>query len=451
MSDFYPDETWGGRLQRWRTEVMHWSQQDLVDHIVNDAYKNKEDRGTRVDTRLISKWENGEVRRPQAVYQRILRRLNAPLPPAKRRAAVSLPGKRPQEALAEVVFDEETDSSSQNGDGELPVFRREFVLLGTGVTMAGFLDGIPASDTQTNSPVGARAIEKLRRRIARLRKLDDTFGGADTYHLYLADAEYTVRLLRNSTYTSAIRDELHSVLSEQMQQAGWAAFDAGWHRPASQLYKKSYLAAIEAGETALAANALAFRAYQLVGNGEHLRAAECTNQSLTLADESQNPSVQALLYDRGAWTYATAGMVDKAARALDGAQTALNSASGHAAPDYAAWVDCNELQIMAGRCWTELRRPLRAVPLLESALSEYEDSHARDKALYLTWLVEAYLEAGEPEQAAQVTHQALDLSADVNSVRPRQRIDAVVRRLMEYGDLPEVSSLLTRCRPHDPF
>src|ERR1700742_2226548 len=97
MSNLYPDETWGERLQRWRTEVMHWSQQDLVDHIVNDAYKNKEDRGTRIDTRLISKWENGDVQRPQAVYQRILQRLGAPLPTAKRRTAVGLPGKRPQE------------------------------------------------------------------------------------------------------------------------------------------------------------------------------------------------------------------------------------------------------------------------------------------------------------------------------------------------------------------
>ena len=450
MSNFYPDETWGERLQRWRTEVMHWSQQDLVDHIVNDAYKNKEDRGTRVDTRLLSKWENGDVQRPQAVYQRILRRLGAPLPPAQRRATVSLPERRPLEALAEVIFDEETDSNSQNEDGDPSVFRREFVLLSTGITMSGFLE-LPALDTQANSPVGADAIEKLRRRIARLRKLDDTFGGADTYHLYLADAEHTVRLLRNNTSTSAICNELHSVLSEQMQQAGWAAFDAGWHRPASQLYKRSYLAAIEAGETALAANALAFRAYQLVGNGEHLRATECTNKSLALADESQNPSVQALLYDRGAWTYATAGMADKAARALDSAQNALNSASEHTTPDYAAWVDDNELQIMAGRCWAELRRPLRAVPLLESALGEYKDSHARDKALYLTWLVDAYLEAGEPEQAAQVTHQALDLSEDVNSVRPQQRNDAVVRRLMEYSALPAVSSLLTRCRPRNPF
>ncbi len=92
------------------------------------------------------------------------------------------------------------------------------------------------------------------------------------------------------------------------------------------------------------------------------------------------------------------------------------------------WVDDTELQIMAGRCWTELHRPLRAVPLLEDVLARYEDIHARDKALYLTWLATAYLDAGEPEQAAAVTGRAVDLAAGVGSVRPAARTATVLHR-----------------------
>jgi hypothetical protein len=40
---------------------------------------------------------------------------------------------------------------------------------------------------------------------------------------------------------------------------------------------------------------------------------------------------------------------------------------------------------MAGRCYTELRRPLKAEPLLSQALSDYDDTHARETALYLSW------------------------------------------------------------------
>ena len=50
---------------------------------------------------------------------------------------------------------------------------------------------------------------------------------------------------------------------------------------------------------------------------------------------------------------------------------------------------------------------MRAVPVLESALARYDDSHARDKALYLSWLADAYLDAGEVERAAAVTSHAL--------------------------------------------
>lgn len=49
--------------------------------------------------------------------------------------------------------------------------------------------------------------------------------------------------------------------------------------------------------------------------------------------------------------------------------------------DYAAWIDADELAIMTGHCWSELPRPLRAVPVLEDALTRYTDTHARDKAL----------------------------------------------------------------------
>jgi hypothetical protein len=67
------------------------------------------------------------------------------------------------------------------------------------------------------------------------------------------------------------------------------------------------------------------------------------------------------------------------ATCLGRAEEALAATDGQT-PDYAAWIDENELAIMTGRCWSELHRPLRAVPVLERALGSYSDAHARDKA-----------------------------------------------------------------------
>ncbi|WP_435128721.1 hypothetical protein [Actinacidiphila sp. bgisy144] len=97
---------------------------------------------------------------------------------------------------------------------------------------------------------------------------------------------------------------------------------------------------------------------------------------------------------------------------------------------------------MTGRCWTELRRPLRAVPVLESALASYDDSHARDKALYTSWLADSYLTAGEVEQAAAATGRALDLADGVASVRPRARLAPLLTKLAVHRQSPVVAVVL---------
>lgn len=78
-------------------------------------------------------------------------------------------------------------------------------------------------------------------------------------------------------------------------------------------------------------------------------------------------------------------------------------------------------------------------------MSKYDDSHSRDKALYLSWLAEAYLDAGEVEHAALVTSRALDLSANVSSARPQQRLTVLKERLRPHeASIREVRDLLAR-------
>jgi hypothetical protein len=65
---------------------------------------------------------------------------------------------------------------------------------------------------------------------------------------------------------------------------------------------------------------------------------------------------------------------------------------------------------------------LRAIGPLEATIGDFSDRHVRDKALYSSWLAEAYLLAGEVEQAADLTARSLDLVADTASVRPARRL-----------------------------
>ncbi|ODU06711.1 MAG: hypothetical protein ABS81_04290 [Pseudonocardia sp. SCN 72-86] len=276
-----------------------------------------------------------------------------------------------------------------------------------------------------------------------LRKLDNHLGGADTYRLYAAEAELSAQLLRQGSNRQGVERRLLALHAEQSQQAGWAAFDAGWHDHATRHFAQGHAAATEIRDASLAGNALAFEAYQRITLGLPARLA--SERSLHAAGlPGVDPGVQALLYSRAAWTFALEGDTDTTARCLGLAEEALGLTGSGPTPDYAAWVDHTELAIMSGRCWSELQRPLRAVPILEDALSKFSDANARDKALYSSWLAESYLDAGEVEHAANVVDTSLTIMGDVASVRPRARLSAVASWLSKYQNLAVVRDLLGR-------
>lgn len=331
--------------------------------------------------------------------------------------------------------------SAQNSDMETEgdLRRRRFL------QTAGLAAALPTVSAP-HGRVGQSTVTRLRERTARLRRLDDVLGGGDTYRVYTAEYQRTKTLLREATYDEATGRSLLSLLAEQAQQAGWAAFDGGREADAASLYEASRVAALDAGDTALVGNSLAFLAYQRLG-GDRRAGAEIAGRSTETIDGRTPTGVRALLHERRAWACAVAGMPSETERSLAAARRALDEADGQPQPDWVAWVDRAELEIMTGRCWSELQRPLRAVPVLEAALARFDDCHARDKALYSSWLAQAYVTAGEPEQAAAVVGRALALADGVASVRPRQRLVPVLTELSNgYGALPAVAEVVEQAR-----
>ncbi|MER8003479.1 helix-turn-helix transcriptional regulator [Streptomyces sp. NPDC095613] len=330
-------------------------------------------------------------------------------------------------------------SSTQNGTN---VRRRTVLQAATSTGLAAALPTLHRAPTPRR--VTADYVSALRERTARLRRLDDLLGGGDTYRVYLGEYQSTKALLREATYAETTERLLLSLLAEQAQQAGWAAFDGGRETDAVALYKESHAAAREADDSDLLGNSLAFLAYQAIADDQR-GAVEIAGRACATITPGTPTGVRALLHERMAWACAVAGQPTEAERALEAARTALDKREAtERQPDWAAWGDRTELDIMTGRCWTELRRPLRAVPVLEDALARYADTHARDKALYLSWLADAYLTAGEVEQAAHVTNRALGLATGVASVRPRRRLASVLHQLKRHKGLDAVDDALAR-------
>lgn len=331
----------------------------------------------------------------------------------------------------------------ETSSGTAPVRRRDVLQTAGAVGLAATLpDVLPPTVPRR---IGASAVAQLRKRTARLRRLDEVLGGGDTFRVYASEYQATKRALRDGSYSESVGRELLALAAEQAQQAGWAAFDGGRERDATALYRESQSAAEQAGAEDLARNALAYLAYQAAPVDSRAAAAMAAYSCEAVTDRTP-ATVRALLWERCAWACAVVGDVPGTEEALAAARASLDADdAGAPQPDWSAWVDRVELDIMAGRCWTELRRPLRAVPLLVRGLAQFDDAHARDKALYSTWLAEAYTTAGEIEEAARVVGRAVELADGVASSRPRLRIEQVVSALaVEHGAVPAVAELVER-------
>ncbi|MFG2406854.1 helix-turn-helix domain-containing protein [Streptomyces brevispora] len=310
-------------------------------------------------------------------------------------------------------------------------------------TTTGLAAAFPALHrSEAPSRITTAYVDRLRERTTRLRRLDEVLGGGDTYRVYLGEVQYTKGLLRRASFHDGARRRLTALLAEQAQQAGWAAFDGGRTRDATELYEESRTFAQTAQDPDLYGNSLAFLAYGTLPKDRRTAVSFAQDSCATIT--SRTPStVRALLYERLAWACAVDGQATGTETALTSAREALSATQDdEPQPDWSVWVDHTELDIMTGRCWSELRRPLRAVPVLTEALGRYSDDHARDKALYLSWLADAYLSAGEVERAAETVGRALELSVGVASIRPQQRLAPLLNRLRPHSALGPVRDVL---------
>jgi hypothetical protein len=182
--------------------------------------------------------------------------------------------------------------------------------------------------------------------------------------------------------------------------------------------------------------------YHLSNSGREREGLELAEAAVAEAGPDAPAATRALFLDRVAWAHARAGETQPALRALGEAHTALDATGGPPAPSWAYWVNREELEVMDARVFTELRRPLRAVPLLQDVLGRYDATHARELALYRSWLAVALADAGEPGQAAEEARRVIDASGDLSSERTAHRARTVLRRLQAYADVPEARTVL---------
>ncbi|WP_078901030.1 hypothetical protein [Actinacidiphila yeochonensis] len=279
-----------------------------------------------------------------------------------------------------------------------------------------------------------------------MRLADDLVTGGYLLGPAFRELNEAVRLHKEAVFSEAVGRMLLARIGELAQIAGWIASDAGRYADAERAYTLGMSAAREAGDTTLVANLAGSLAYQHTNTGRQREGIELAHAAVEEAGPNAPAATRALFLDRVGWAYAKAGEAQPAMRALEEAHEALVGGDGTPAPEWAYWVTHEELDVMDARVFTELKRPLRAVPLLTEVLSRYDATHVREVALYRSWLAVALADANEPERAVREAGRIVELSSCLASERTAERTRAVLRRLEEYGDVPEVHGLLSANR-----
>ena len=362
----------------------------------------------------ISRWERGE-RVPDVWLPALARALSVPLDTLERAAAhargedIGTELRSPAEALA--------------------YFLPDSVDLGPLASSAG-------------RRIGATTAAALADRAHGLRLADDVIAGGDLLAPALRELDGAVRLYRETTHSEETGRSLLSSIGEIAQITGWIASDAGEHDQAARAYRLGVSAARDAGDLALVGNLAGSLAYQLSNTDHEDDGVSLARAALDEAGPDAPAKARALYLDRVAWAHAKTGDAQPAMRALAEAHEAMAGEDSRESPEWAYWVSPEELDVMDARVYTELRKPLRAVPLLQEVLSRYDSTHTRELALYLSWLAVALVDANEPEEAATTARRMLDLSADFASDRTAQRNRVVLTKLEPYGDMPEVREVL---------
>ncbi|MFE6283840.1 helix-turn-helix domain-containing protein [Streptomyces sp. NPDC057877] len=314
------------------------------------------------------------------------------------------------------------------------------------VTVADFLpddDPLAPLKARQGRRIGAGDVADLAGRVHGLRLADDVLAGGDLIGPALRELRSAVKLYREGTHTEEVGRSLLSQIGELAQIAGWIASDAGRHEEAERIYKLGMSAAQQAGDRTLVGNLAGSLAYQYSNTGLEREGLLLARAALDQAGEDAPPKARALYLDRVAWAHTKAHEAQPAMRALGEASEALTEDSeGYESPQYLYWVEAGELQVMESRVYTELKRPLRAVPCLRQVLARYDATHTRELALYLSWLAVALADANEPEEAAATAQRVITLSADVASERTAERVKVVLRSLMGFRDIPEVREVL---------
>jgi len=424
--DRQEERPWGERLRVWREDVKQWSRAELRDEVEATSYRLCENRGQKLDERLIARWEAGAVLRPQGVYRRLLAHMGAPLPspvesissPSNVDLVVEMWGLRANLQMLRTEMGDEME--------------RRLLLAQSGLALVGLanpwlLDPVDrVVDSIDGRRIGHGTVTDIESITAARRRMDDALGGGSLLSAVREDLRVSINLLTRASYSAEVGRRLYSVTAEQARLASWLCFDTGRYALAQRYTQMALRAAHSAEDRQVGANVLGFAAFQAGARGDGVAAEAFSRIALAGGRGALTPAVEGAVHARLGMGRAGLGDSPGAAASFDTAERLLTSSDPEEEPDWIYWFKVGDLHGIIGVSYMVANEPGTAVEHLNQAVDGASEEFTRDRALWLGHTATAQVLNGNLEESLHTAEGALEmLNGDLGSAQ-------VIERLTEF-------------------
>jgi hypothetical protein len=295
-----------------------------------------------------------------------------------------------------------------------------------------------ASVLSASSRVDAQTVEHIEAVLWHCRQQDHALGPQAVLATVLAQRDLTRALVPDCP--AALRPRMLSTLSEASRQAGWLSFDLKQFDHAGYYYEDARALAHEAENTGLGAFVLCEMSHLATWQGKPRIGIDHAVAAGQWADRTGDLRLRVFTADVAARAYAADGQRDACLTALDTAHTVLTMADDHTSslcPNYDEALHIS----FRGECHLKLGEADHAVSYAQQSLETLDRSRAREVAMTIVDLSEAYVLCTEIDEAARLLGDAGEIAAGHSSVRLIERLVQAWAGMQAWADTAAVRGL----------
>ncbi|MCC8245046.1 helix-turn-helix transcriptional regulator [Saccharothrix luteola] len=299
------------------------------------------------------------------------------------------------------------------------------------------LGGVPLLSGLASSDI-PDLLGHLREQWHLLVKTDNLFGP----RFALSSVHEHLRLVMSIARSARglVRREVVTLAAQYAESAAWLHEDAGETSLAERWTDRAMEWSHEADDRLMLAWTLFRRSQQATTNRDPARVIGMAHAAHR-EGPALPPSMRAAITQQEAHGYALDGDARAAQRTLDKAhEWAVSDTTGDARGGHGSFCTAGYLELQRASCWLTLGQPRKAVELYDRVLPILPAVYRRDRGIALGRFALASAAVGEPERAARLAGEALDIARSSGSVRTENELRAVANALTRYDTLPSVAA-----------